>query len=148
MPRQKISILILCQAALCWLAAYLISKISLFGRLGIATVHKEYRLLRSGWKTFLLFFSIQVPLIILLSLIQKNFSRKLMISAATLLLILGVWGLWTTYSDFLHTYTHRLLKERFHLGFYIFWIGWMGTCIFFMVISYRKLTEPPTGTGC
>jgi len=54
------------------------------------------------------------------------------------LLVAGVLGLVITYYDFQHTYSHRLLKERFHLGFYLFWLGWMGTCVFFLVTGNGK----------
>jgi hypothetical protein len=112
---------------------------------GIATIHREYRLLRSGWKTFLLLFGIQIAIIITLNIIQKKVSRKSMILTASLLLGVAAIGFFITFQDFLHTYTHRLLKERFHLGFYLFWMGWMGSCIFFLANSREikiKDTKP------
>lgn len=145
MQRTRITILILAQALLCLLETYLISKISFIGRVGIATIHKEYRLLRSGWKTFLLLFSIQFAIIIILNIIWKKVSRKSMMLTASTLLGLAVIGFLITFQDFLHTYTHRLLKERFHLGFYIFWLSWMGSCIFFLMTPdaiNAKNTEP------
>ena len=63
--KTRLALLTCGQAFLCWLDVYLISKISWIGKLGIATVHKEYRLLRSDWKTFLLLFSLQIVLIAL-----------------------------------------------------------------------------------
>jgi len=138
LPGPRISLLVLCQVFLCWLEAYLISKISLIGRVGIATVHQEYKLLRSGWKTFLLLLTIQIAVIFLLNLIQKKYSKKVMTVAASSLLALATLGLFVTFQDFLHTYTHRLLKERFHLGFYLFWLAWIATCTFFLVIKDGK----------
>jgi len=120
--KTRIALLISGQALLCWLDVYLISKISWIGKIGIATVHKEYRLLRSDWKTFLLLFSLQIVLIASLTL--------------------GAVGLFFTFQDFIYTYTHRLLKERFHLGFYLFWIGWIGTCIFFLATKDEKDPAP------
>lgn len=143
MQRTRITLLILSQAVLCLLETYLISKISFIGRVGIATIHKEYKLLRSGWKTFLLLFGIQIAIIITLNIIQKKVSRKSMILTASLLLGVAAIGFFITFQDFLHTYTHRLLKERFHLGFYLFWMGWMGSCIFFLANS-REIKEKDT----
>ena len=60
----------------------------------------------------------------------------------SLLLMLGAVGLFLTFRDFIYTYTHRLLKERFHLGFYLFWIGWIGTCVFFLVVKDKKDPAP------
>ncbi|MHA4808070.1 hypothetical protein ACX0G9_08180 [Flavitalea flava] len=131
-------LLVLCQGLLSLLEAYLISKISVIGRIGIATVHKEYRLLRSGWKTFLLLFGIQVTIIIILYIVQKKNVKKITTLVTSILLLLGVLGLCVTFQDFLHTYTHRLLKERFHLGFYLFWLGWVGTCLYFLVTTLKE----------
>jgi hypothetical protein len=135
--KTRIGLLIGCQALLCWLDVYLISKISWIGKIGIATVHKEYRLLRSDWKTFLLLFSLQVILIIILAVIRTR-PQKISTLVTSLLLMLGAVGLFLTFRDFIYTYTHRLLKERFHLGFYLFWIGWIGNCIFFLALKEQK----------
>ena len=140
LPKPRIPLLILCQALLSYLEAYLISKISLIGRVGIATVHKEYSFLRSGWKTFLLLFGIQLALILLLHFLQKKYPKKITTLLTSGLLLLALLGLLITFQDFLHTYTHRLLKERFHLGFYFFWLAWIGTCVFFLL---TKESESP-----
>jgi hypothetical protein len=144
LPKPRIPLLILCQALLSWLEAYLIAQISLIGRVGIATVHREYRLLRSGWKTFLLLFGIQLALILLLRFIQKKYPKKVTTILTSGLLLLAVLGFLATFQDFLHTYTHRLLKERFHLGFYLFWLAWIGTCVFFLVLKIVKSRKTPT----
>jgi len=139
--RSPIVILIICQAILSGLETWLISKISLIGRVGIATIHKEYRLLRSGWKTFLLLFGIQLAIILVLNAIQKRYTRKISTTASFGLLFAAVLGMLITFWDFMDTYTHRLLKERFHLGFYLFWIGWMCTCLYFLLHNSYKKTE-------
>jgi glucan phosphoethanolaminetransferase (alkaline phosphatase superfamily) len=131
-------LLLLTQGLFCVLEAYLISKISLIGKIGIATVHKEYKLLRSGWKTFLLLFGIQASIILILYIIQKKNTKKITTLVISILLLLGILGLFVTFQDFLHTYTHRLLKERFHLGFYFFWLAWIGTCLYFLVTTHKE----------
>lgn len=141
MLKKQLSILIAFQAALCLLATYLISRISLIGKIGIAFFYKEYRLLRSGWKTFLLFFFLQLLIILLLGFMNKKYSAKRTIYSACVIFIISLVGLFTTYNDFLHTYSHRLLKERFHIGFYLFWIGIMITCVFFIFIAKNKPPE-------
>lgn len=137
LTRTKLSLLLFSQLLLSWLSTYLISKISLIGRMGIAVFYREYRLLRSGWKTFLLLFGIQLILIILLRIIQKKYSKKILLLIASVLLLLGMLGLFLAFSDFMHVYSHRLMKERFHLGFYLFWLQWMGTCIFFLIVNKK-----------
>jgi len=135
---RKISWLIFFQAALCALATYLISRISLMGRIGIATFYKEYKFLRSPWKTYLSIIIIQLLIIFLLYILHKRFSRKINLRASAIILILSAIGLWITYYDFQHTFSHRVLRERFHLGFYLFWIGLMITSLFFMIAVPAK----------
>lgn len=127
------AILIGVQAFLCLLEAYLISKISLIGKIGIAMFYKQYRFLRSGWKTFLLLFAVQLLLIGVLHQAKKRLPARKANYAAAIFLILAILGLWGTYYDFQYTFSHRLLKEKFHLGFYLFWLGWMGTCVYYLL---------------
>ncbi len=139
---SRIAILVFSQALLCALATYLVSRISLIGKIGVALFYKEYKLLRSGWKTFLLFFGVQLIIILILYLVHRKQPRKKAMLVSGALLVAGTLGLLITYYDFQHTYAHRLLKERFHLGFYLFWLGWMGTCIFFLVTGNDKRPDP------
>lgn len=131
-PNRRLFTLILAQLLLCWLETYLISRISLFGKIGIATVHKEYALLRSFWKTCLLLSVLQLAVILVLYYVGKRSARRMTNLVSTVLLVAGLLGLVLTFSDFMNTYSHRLLKERFHLGFYIFWLAWIATCCFFL----------------
>ena len=139
--RSPLSILIFGQTLLCLLETYLVSKISFIGKVGIAIVHREYSLLRSGWKTFLLLFSIQVVIIITLYIIEKKYPKKIAFIVSSAILLLGLIGLYVTFQDFLHTYTHRLLKERFHAAFYLFWLSWTGTCLYFIVLLNKRKPE-------
>lgn len=132
---SRIAILVFGQALLCMLATYLVSRISLIGKIGVALFYKEYKIFRSGWKTFLLFFSIQLLIILIQYLLHRRQPRRKAMLASGALLVAGAVGLMITYYDFQHTYSHRLLKERFHLGFYLFWLGWIGSCIFFLVTN-------------
>jgi hypothetical protein len=135
---SRLYILIGCQALLCSLEAYLISRISLIGKIGIAIFYKEYAILRSGLKTYFLFFGMQLLVIIILYIIKQKYSVRVTRIAGSMLIVAALIGLLTTYNDFQGIYFHRLLKERFHIGFYLFWIGWIGSCIFFMINGNEK----------
>jgi len=135
MLKKQVAILVAAQAMLCVISAYLISRISLIGKIGIALFYKDYKILRSGWKTFLLFFTIQLIIIGVLYLLHSKRSRNTTVYTASGIIAAALAGLGFTYNDFLHTYTHRLLKERFHMGFYLFWIGMILSCVFFLVQS-------------
>jgi len=141
MLTKRTGILIAGQALFTLLQTFLISKISLVGKLGITLIYREYSLLRSSWKTFSLLFFIQIMVILALSLAAKKLSERKAKSVAWLLIAAACFGLIVTYFDFLHT-SHRLLRERFHLGFYLFWAGWIGSCVYFLTMK-EKLSIVP-----
>jgi hypothetical protein len=138
-PGRRLLALILSQLLLCWYETYLISKISTIGKIGIATTYHEYHWLRVFWLTFAILTLFQLALILTLYSMGKRSTKKITNLVSTILLVAGGLGLVLTFQDFMHTYSHRLLKERFHLGFYIFWISWMATCAYFL---FSNRTRP------
>jgi hypothetical protein len=82
-----------------------------------------------------------MAVIAVLYIVNRRSSKKAARLTAYVLIGIAAVGLWLNFDDFLHTYSHRLLKERFHLGFYLFWAGWITSCIFFIRNPIRK-TEP------
>ena len=138
MITKRIAILVVCHLLFTSLQVYLISKISLIGRIGIAIAYKQYAFLRSPSKTYALLIGIQLLVIGLLWYFHKKFPRPKFVLAVAILVFVAVLGLYFTYNDFAHTYTHRLLKERFHLGFYLFWIAWIGSCVVFLTLPRNR----------
>jgi hypothetical protein len=141
-PNRRLFVLITSQLLLCWLETYLISKISLIGKIGIATVYKEYHWLRIFWKTYLILSILQLAVILTLYIVERRSAKKITNLISTTLFVAGLLGLILTFQDFFHDYAHRLLKERFHLGFYIFWFSWMATCAYWL-FSNRTKPFPP-----
>jgi hypothetical protein len=137
-PGRRLLFLTLTQFLLCWYETFLISKISTIGKIGIATTYHQYHWLRVFWLTYTILALFQVALIVALYVISKRSAKKMTNFVSTIFLIAGGLGLVLTFQDFMHTYSHRLLKERFHLGFYIFWISWMGTCLYFLFSNRTK----------
>lgn len=138
---KSLSLLVLFQAILMAIAGYLISKISLIGKIGINLFYSEYSIFKSAWKTTLLLFIIQLVLIGIQWIVNKRYDRKIANILSWTLLIVALVGLFATYNDFQNTFSHRLLKEKFHLGFYLFWLGWISTSLYF-IFGVRK-TPPP-----
>lgn len=136
--KKKISILVLCHALFTFLQVTLIGKISLIGKIGIALKYKEYRFLRSFPKTYFLLFGVQLLVLGILLYTHQKATRKNHLISCAVILVLALAGLFYTYNDFAHTYSHRLLKEPFHLGFYLFWIAMMASCVFFFVLPRKK----------
>jgi hypothetical protein len=79
-----------------------------------------------------------------LFLLHRFLQRHLFRKHADLLhiaaLVIAIIGLYFTYSDFRNDFSHRLLGERFHLGFYLFWIGWMLISLYYL---FQRRTAPP-----
>ena len=119
------------------------SKPSLIGRIGINLFYHEYRFLKTWWKGALAVFSVLAVLLIL----QGIAERKLAFRTAKLLhvgmIVLALVGLYMTYSDFQHTSTHRWLKEKFHLGAYLFWIGWIIVSLFYLTVGKKTVYLSP-----
>jgi hypothetical protein len=119
-------------AGLSVLSGHLLSKINIIGRAGIALFYKEYRFFKYWWKGTLAVFGT----LLFLFWLQGYLQRKLDNRQATLLhvtaLVIAVIGLYLTYSDFRNDVSHRVVGERFHLGFYLFWLGWMLVSLFYL----------------
>jgi hypothetical protein len=117
---------------------YLLSAISFVGRAGINLMYTEYQFLKTWWKGALLVFIVWMLLFAILSLLQKKLSKR----SATLIpiasVVVATAGLYLSYADFRNSLSHRLLGERFHLGVYLFWFGWIGISIL-MVIPKKHI---------
>lgn len=114
------------------LAGYLLSKASWVGRTGINLFYQQYKFLKVWWQSGLLVFAVWM----LLFFLQGRAQKKLPPRSATLTqigaLLAALIGLYFTYQDFRHNTAHRWLGERFHLGGYLFWIGWMAITVFYL----------------
>jgi hypothetical protein len=134
---MKISkFLIPLQALLSLISGILVAQMSWLGRVGINLLHKDYKVFKSWWQTALLFFAVQLLLDIIQFIIKKRSSRSgLFIS---IIFILGLLGLYATYHDFTTNFSHKILKEKSHLGFYLFWLTWIGSSVYFMFAPKNK----------
>jgi hypothetical protein len=118
-------------AALSTLSGWLMSHMSWIGRVGINLIHKEYKFLKVWYKGAGVVFGSLLVLYIVQLLVQKRLPVATRRVAHIIALLVAIVGLYFTYNDFRSDISHGLLKERFHLGAYLFWIGWMSISIFF-----------------
>lgn len=130
-------LLSLFQACLALICGILMSKMSFVGRMGINLLHRDYLIFKTWWKTALLFWALQLCLIIVLALIRRTTSSRSSKISSLLFFLFGAIGLYITYIDFTTT-SHQLMKMSFHSGGYLFWIGWLISCIFFFAGSKKK----------
>ncbi len=114
-------------------AGYLLSKVSLVGRMGMTLFYQEYNFLRSWWKSTLLLLAVLMLVFGVHVWMQKKLTRSGSNRGFLVSVILAIIGLYVSYDDFRHTVSHHLLGERFHIGVYLFWIGWMAISFYFIV---------------
>lgn len=135
---MKRSVLILILAILSAVSGYLLSRASLVGRVGINLFYKEYKFLKIWWQGALVVFIVLLVLLFLQGLVQKKLIFEKAKQLHIIAIVAALVGLYFTYNDFRHTTSHRLLGERFHLGGYLFWIGWILISIYYLA----KKTQP------
>jgi hypothetical protein len=133
---DNMKILILLQAVLSALSGILVSQMSWISRVGISLFYRDYAILKSWWQTALLFFAI----LLVLDIIQLVIKKKSSLSALfiSIILVIGLLGLYVTFHDFTTKFTHELLREKSHTGFYLFWLTWIGSSVYFLVIPKAK----------
>ena len=133
MNAKRISVLVLFLGLLACLSGYLMSKASFVGRLGMTYVYKEYRFLKTWWQGALAVFIAWMILLVIQTIVERKLSKTTATIIHIVFILLAFVGLYFTYSDFQHTTSHRWLKEKFHLGAYLFWIGWITISVFCIV---------------
>ena len=137
---KRKTVLISLLAFLSLLSGYLFSKVSWVGGIGISLFYKHYNFFKTWWKGGLLMFGILLILTGIHALFQLA-PRKTGLAAHITGLLVSLSGLYFTYLDFQTTISHRWLGERFHLGAYCFWMGWLIVSIFFLSEKDKKQTE-------
>jgi hypothetical protein len=137
MNAKRTSVLVVFLAALAILSGYLMSKASFIGRLGMTYVYKEYRFFKTWWKGALAVFVVWMILLIIQAIVEKKLSKATATFIHVIFILLALVGLYFTYSDFQHTTSHRWLKEKFHIGAYLFWLGWIIISAF-CIVQKRK----------
>lgn len=115
------------------IAGYLLSKASTVGRVGISLFYRQYSFLKIWWQAGLLVFFVWMIFYFLHRLAQQRFAAAKAMRIHAGAILLALLGFFFTYQDFQHSTSHRWLGERFHLGGYLFWIGWVGIAVFFLL---------------
>ncbi|MGZ3881699.1 MAG: cytochrome d ubiquinol oxidase subunit II [Flavisolibacter sp.] len=141
MNAKFVSFLVLFLALLACLSGYLMSKASFVGRLGMTYVYKEYRFLKTWWQGALAVFVVWIILLVIQTVVERKLSKTRATVIHVIFILLALVGLYFTYSDFQHTTSHRWLKERFHIGAYLFWLGWIIISAFCIVQTKRDLLK-------
>jgi hypothetical protein len=120
------------------IAGWTLSKSTIVGKVGIHFLHREYAFLNSWWKGALFVWGVWVILEIIQYMVWKKKRRNINMTLQASFIFLAVLGLYYTYLDF-RSFSHGLLGERFHIGGYLFWIGWCIISIYFLKLSNEKI---------
>ncbi len=115
-----------------------LSKATIIGKVGIHLLHREYAFLNSWWKGALLVWGVWLVLEIIQYRIWKSNRRNINLMLQATFILLAVLGLYFTYLDF-RTFSHGLLGDRFHIGGYLFWIGWCMISIYFIRLRNNEI---------
>lgn len=118
-------------------AGTLIAQMSFLAKSAIAIFQHHYRyyaFLKIWWQTATLFMLVWLLLLAL----QYAWYRRLSASRSRLrqliCIALAAIGLYASYANFRADIAHRLAGERLHLGFYLFWLGWIAQSVYLMLL--------------
>jgi len=138
---KRKAFLVLFLVMLSGIAGYVLSKASLVGRVGISLFYTQYKFLKTWWQGGLAIFAVWMILLFLQGLAQRKLSPRTSRLTQAAAIAVAFVGLYFTYQDFRHTTSHRWLGERFHLGGYLFWIGWIVISVFYLTENKRTELE-------
>ncbi len=132
---KRSGVLILLLSAVSVISGYMMSKASWLGRMGISLFYKQYSFLKHWWKGAILVFGVLMLLYLLHSVVQKKLSKGSAAAVHIFALAAALTGLYLSYDDFRNTLAHRWMGERFHLGVYLLWIGWMIISVYMLTMK-------------
>ncbi|MEO6914745.1 MAG: hypothetical protein ABI151_03050 [Chitinophagaceae bacterium] len=138
-PRMALIIFLI---LLSQLSGYLISKASFFGGMGMSLFYRNYAFLKTWWKGAIVVFILLMALLAIQAQIQQRVEQAKRIQI--IILVFAAVGLYFTFSTFRHDLSYRLMGERFHLGFYLFWIGSMIISLYYIFVKSPLIPTDPT----
>lgn len=121
------------------LSGKLSSGISLVGRVGVNSFYKEYQFFKVWWQSALVCFGAMLLVLLLLYLVDRALKDRIRKAVLLVFFFLFLAGLYFTFRDFRTDISHRWLGERFHLGVYLYWIGFSVISLFFISTTKNEL---------
>lgn len=121
------------------ISGYWVSKINWVGQLGIFMFYRNYSFLKIWWQPSLLIFIIYLLLTAILTLSKAFTNKNVALTTNIILILLGLSALYYSYFNFRNNLSYRLLGERFHLGIYVFWLGFIAINLFFLFYKMKEV---------
>ncbi|MGE9314121.1 cytochrome d ubiquinol oxidase subunit II [Niabella sp. CJ426] len=128
------------------LSGNLTAGVSLVGKIGISFFYKQFSFFQSWWQSSLVCLALMLVVGAILYFIDRStngLKRKIVLIACFLIFLTG---LYFTFSDFRTDLAHRWLGERFHVGVYLYWIGFGIISLFFALTEKKKIMVNDTET--
>ncbi len=128
------------------LSGNLTAGVSLIGKIGISFFYQQFSFFQSWWQSSLVCLALMLIVGIVLYFIDRSVSgmkRKVVLIACFLFFLAG---LYFTFRDFRTDLAHRWLGERFHVGVYLYWIGFGIISLFFALTEKKTITVSDTET--
>lgn len=122
------------------ISGWALSKATLAGKTGIFFLYREYLFLNSWWKVTLLVFGSWTIFEFIQYLIWEKYNTGRNRAIQIGFIGLAAIGSFFTYLDF-STFSHGLLGTRFHIGGYLFWVGWCVISFFFIALRKEESTD-------
>lgn len=145
-PLKRTTFLIFLLAIFSVIDGYLLSAISFVGKAGISVFYTQYQFLKTWWKGAILVFVVWMFLLAIQSFFNNRVNKATGGILQVALIIVALAALYLSYSDFSNSLSHRWLGERFHLGVYLFWLGWAIISIF-LLLRKKETGEVVPQTG-
>lgn len=113
---------------------------SWIGRVGVNLMHKEYKFLKVWYEAGAVVF-VALLFFFFVQYFFRRRSRPIVgMSVQVVALLLSGLGFWLSKVDFKSDISHRILKQNFHVGVYLFWIGWSAISLYILArVNRRKL---------
>lgn len=138
--------ILLCIAVL---SGNLTAGMSFVGHFGISFFYKQFSFFKSWWQSALVCFILMMVIGIVLYFIDRTLNGIKRKTVQIILFLIFLAGLYFTFRDFRTDITHRWLGERFHVGIYLYWIGFCIISLFFALTDKKKIpgeVRPPETT--
>ncbi|MEO6833216.1 MAG: hypothetical protein ABI378_11860 [Chitinophagaceae bacterium] len=125
--------------ALSFFSGWLMSRMSWIGRVGVNLIHQEYKFLKVWYEAGAVVFIALLFLFFLQYFFRRRSLPIVGFSIQVIALLLAGLGFWLSMVDFKSDISHRLLKQNFHVGVYLFWFGWACISVYIMAKVKRKM---------
>lgn len=137
--KRNYPLLIFILALISLLSGNLTKGVSFVGKLGINLFYKEYKFFKVWWQAALVCFALMIIVTLILYFVDRALQGTKRKTVLLIFFFVFLAGLYFTFKDFRSDLSHRLLGERFHLGIYLYWIGFCVISLFYAFTPKKKI---------